>query len=115
MVLDNRGVGRSSAPDKMAAYSTSIMADDVLAVMVRTHAALCCLVQTHPPIRFGFCARALASMLICLTLTLPHRCLDALRAVVSQGPKVRSFGARSRICGGSGCTWWGTAWAAWRP
>ena len=40
MVLDNRGVGRSSAPDKMAAYSTSIMADDVLAVMVRTHAAL---------------------------------------------------------------------------
>jgi len=35
MVLDNRGVGRSSAPDKMAAYSTSIMADDVLAVMVR--------------------------------------------------------------------------------
>ena len=39
MVLDNRGVGRSSAPAKLRAYSTSIMADDVLAVMVRPRAA----------------------------------------------------------------------------
>ena len=34
MVLDNRGVGRSSAPLSKHAYSTRIMATDVLTVMV---------------------------------------------------------------------------------
>lgn len=36
MVLDNRGIGRSSSPLVKEAYSTSIMATDVLNVMVRS-------------------------------------------------------------------------------
>ena len=34
--MDNRGVGRSSIPRRRAAYSTSHMASDVLAVLVCT-------------------------------------------------------------------------------
>ena len=33
-MLDNRGVGRSSSPTLRQAYSTSIMADDCIAVLV---------------------------------------------------------------------------------
>jgi hypothetical protein len=33
-IMDNRGMGRSSCPRDNAAYSTSIMAQDVVAVMV---------------------------------------------------------------------------------
>jgi pimeloyl-ACP methyl ester carboxylesterase len=33
-LLDNRGVGDSSAPQRKDAYSTTAMAQDVLAVMV---------------------------------------------------------------------------------
>ena len=62
MVLDNRGVGRSSAPDKMAAYSTSIMADDVLAVMVR---ALLLPRATHRQYASLLCRAC--CMLICLS------------------------------------------------
>lgn len=34
-ILDNRGVGNSSSPVKQQAYSTTLMAQDALAVMVR--------------------------------------------------------------------------------
>ena len=47
MVLDNRGVGRSSAPEKLRAYSTDIMAADVLAVMVLPYAPVQILVCNH--------------------------------------------------------------------
>ena len=36
LLMDNRGVGRSSIPRRRAAYSTSHMASDVLAVLVRS-------------------------------------------------------------------------------
>ena len=36
LVMDNRGVGRSGAPLKRSAYSTAIMATDVLTIMVLT-------------------------------------------------------------------------------
>lgn len=39
LTLDNRGVGKSSCPRPKAAYRTTIMAQDVLALMVRQ----CCL------------------------------------------------------------------------
>lgn len=34
-IMDNRGVGNSSSPVNPQAYSTTIMAQDALAVMVR--------------------------------------------------------------------------------
>jgi hypothetical protein len=55
VLLDNRGIGKSSAPHGKGAYSTAIMAQDALAVMVRTGATntsgLC-----HLPPRPGRCS-----------------------------------------------------------
>ena len=41
LLLDNRGVGRSSIPCRRSAYSTTVMAQDVLAVMV-----CCCVLMS---------------------------------------------------------------------
>ena len=39
-LLDNRGVGRSGSPKARQAYTTAIMADDCIAVLVR-HTTFC--------------------------------------------------------------------------
>lgn len=44
LLLDNRGVGRSSIPERRTAYSTTIMAMDVLCILVgplAPHMTLC--------------------------------------------------------------------------
>jgi hypothetical protein len=52
-IMDNRGMGRSSCPRDSAAYSTSIMAQDVVAVMVS--AELVGSSYVKPRTSFGAC------------------------------------------------------------
>ena len=65
LVLDNRGVGRSSARLRRRAYSTTLMAQDILALLVRAPADLPSLSQRlslvhcssvwHSPSGLNFC------------------------------------------------------------
>lgn len=57
LLLDNRGVGRSSIPQRRSAYSTTAMAQDALAIMVGLviwHPVVLCmqrLLTTYPGCR----------------------------------------------------------------
>lgn len=37
LLMDNRGVGRSGSPEDKRQYTTSLMAQDVLGILVRFH------------------------------------------------------------------------------
>lgn len=40
LLLDNRGVGRSGSPESKRAYTTSIMATDIICLLVRSFVSL---------------------------------------------------------------------------
>ena len=53
-VMDNRGIGKSSVPSSKKSYTTLVMAQDALGVMVRTRQdALGVMVRTHQLPMFG--------------------------------------------------------------